>query len=251
MVVNAGSRINPQVPYLRVGETPGRDIRKRAFLKEEFEEIFGMAKQLGASLDFVGSLIVGESIPGGTTTAAATLVGLGYEAGDRTSSTSPHNPKELKRRVISQAIANAPKELLPRIAALTDPVLTAIAGLMAGFKGRKVLAGGTQMLAVVAILKALSFPIDEVEIITTKWVVEDPSADFLGLAKELGVKVSNSTLDLSDSKFPGLRAYEEGYVKEGVGAGGLSYMAISAFGHQRVIESIEREYIMLTKLNVS
>lgn len=173
----------------------------------------------------VKELVIGESTPGGTTTAQAVLWALGYEA--RTSSASSENPQALKERVITEAfnrlgiakgdLKDNPLEALRQFG---DPMMATLIGLSLGFRGSVVLAGGTQMLAVSALLKALGEDLGRFMVATTKWVVNDPSATFLETAKGGigGVITYSADLDFSGgSEFPGLRAYEEGYVKEGVG----------------------------------
>ena len=49
---------------------------------------------------------------------------------------------------------------------------------------------------------------------------------------------------LEDSKFSGLRAYSEGFVKEGVGAGGsiIASMLKTGIDSQKLLELIDIEY---------
>ena len=61
---------------------------------------------------------------------------------------------------------------------------------------------------------------------TTRWVVEDPTGDTVGLAAEVGdVPLVATPLSFAQSRYPQLRAYEQGFVKEGVGAGGCAIAA--------------------------
>src|SRR5205085_852450 len=80
------------------------------------------------------------------------------------------------------------------------------------------------MLAVAALIRALEGPLAlaSVAIGTTRWVVEDPSADVVGLAADMdaNLAVIAANLAYSSSGDPGLRLYEDILVKEGVGAGG-------------------------------
>jgi NaMN:DMB phosphoribosyltransferase len=65
---------------------------------------------------------------------------------------------------------------------------------------------------------------------TTRWVAEDPTGDTVGLARNIGgVPLLATQLSFASSRYPQLRAYEQGYVKEGVGAGGC---AIAAYLYQ-------------------
>jgi NaMN:DMB phosphoribosyltransferase len=94
------------------------------------------------------------------------------------------------------------------------------------------LAGGTQMLAVYALIQALApsanLTVDWSQIVvgTTRWVCEDTSADCVGLAELLApVPLIATSLSFADSAYPQLRVYEQGFVKEGVGAGGMAIAA--------------------------
>ncbi len=161
----------------------------------------------------------------------ALLQALGYDALGKTSSASPDNPKELKIKVVQEALSNLPKGLEPlEIAArVSDPMLIAVAGIVRGFGGNVLLCGGTQMIAAAALIKALygDKELNRIAVGTTRWVVEDPTADALGLAKQVGVTVLSAQLEFSKSKFEGLRAYDNFFVKEGVGAGGLAVTALA------------------------
>ena len=65
---------------------------------------------------------------------------------------------------------------------------------------------------------------------TTPWVTNDPSGGTIALAQEIGdVALMTSELSFAQSIYPELQAYEQGFVKEGVGAGGS---AIAAYLHQ-------------------
>ena len=65
---------------------------------------------LGRSLaSLTDCLIIGESIPGGTTTALAVLKAFGFDA--KVSSSIPENPVELKNQISKSAL----KELIQNI----------------------------------------------------------------------------------------------------------------------------------------
>lgn len=108
------------------------------------------------------------------------------------------------------------------------------------------LAGGTQMLAVYALAQALSGVLEnkvqpfaslterhsllwqpsQIAVGTTRWVVEDPTGDTVGLARDIGsVPLLATELSFAASRYPQLQAYEQGYVKEGIGAGGCAIAA--------------------------
>ncbi|NJE02488.1 TIGR00303 family protein, partial [Thermococcus sp. JdF3] len=133
-----------------------------------------------------------------------------------------------------------------------DPMMATVVGISLGFRKSVVLAGGTQMLAVSALLKALGEDLNRFMIATTKWVVNDRSATFLETAREIGIITYSADLDFSKSEFEGLRDYENGYVKEGVGAGGATWLAVKAgFSTEEVSEKVEELYRKLMKMKPS
>ncbi len=90
------------------------------------------------------------------------------------------------------------------------------------------------MAAVLAFIKHVDRGVlNNVAIGTTKWLINDRTADLIGLVREVAhVPVASANLDFSNMPYEGLRAYEGGFVKEGgVGAGGVSIAAISRGGY--------------------
>ncbi|MFE4107754.1 TIGR00303 family protein, partial [Almyronema epifaneia S1] len=69
------------------------------------------------------------------------------------------------------------------------------------------------------------------------------SGDAIGLANIVGeVPLLAAQIDFSNSRYRQLRAYEQGYVKEGVGAGGCAMAAYLYRGWQmsQLLQSIEQ-----------
>ena len=111
-------------------------------------------------------------------------------------------------------------------------IVAAGMGMAASLKVGVMLAGGTQMLAVYALMGALKEKLsllwrpENIVVGTTRWVAEDPSGDTIGLAQEIGsVPLMATQLSFSESCYPQLQAYERGYVKEGIGCGGCAIAA--------------------------
>jgi uncharacterized protein (TIGR00303 family) len=246
IVVDAGARHPPQVPRVVLGGAHGGDIRRRALPRRAVESIVRNGLLLGEQLGRLGRVVVGESIPGGTTTAMALLVALGYDAWGRTSSSSPRNPRELKVSVVREAVSRikTPADPLTAVEEVGDPVHIAIAAIALGVAragGEVVLAGGTQMAAAAALFRALGGNPGRLAVVTTRWIVEDGSADFAGLMRDVGItRVYHSTASFAESRCRGLRAYEEGYVKEGVAMGYALWRA-ERLGVD-VLREVEREY---------
>lgn len=231
MFVNAGLKVIPDVPLIDLMANPGCDVRKPVAV-HDVEGIFERAQKLGRNIcKKTDHLVIGESIPGGTTTAMGVLNVLGYDG--NVSSSSYSNPLELKNGVINDGMVasgvsfgSLRNDPLHAITCLGDPMMAAVAGIVSGVDGIDVvLAGGTQMAAVFAVIKHLGINTDNISIATTKYVVEDSSANFMELVDELGVSVYAADPGFSESVLPGLQRYEAGDVKEGVGAGGAMYLA--------------------------
>jgi uncharacterized protein (TIGR00303 family) len=231
--VGAGLRIWPAAECLRVGEEPGGSIelgRSVPGALRLFEAGLALGRRLQADY-----LVLGESVPGGTTTALAVLIALGYAAEGRVSGSVPGNAHALKSRVVRAALEaawlTAPCDPMLAMARVGDPMQPLATGIVIGATqdGCDVLlAGGSQMLAVAALVQALAGSLERVAIGTTRWVIQDPAADVAGLAAEISpdLAVMAANLDFSSSRHPGLRQYEQFLVKEGVGAGGACIAAL-------------------------
>ena len=256
IIVDAGSRVKPLIPHVDLVGEPGKDIRTGTALSEngargilENSKMFG--KEIADTFDII---IIGESIPAGTTTAMAIMIALGYDAWGKVSSASPSNPVELKTNVVKEGLrrASLPRTDDPLVAVsrVGDPVHLAVAGIAAGALeegSRVLLAGGTQMCACVAILKHLGLNLDPemIEVGTTRWIIEDKTADMVGLLSQIWPDYALLVADysMSNSRYPGLRAYDEGFVKEGVGMGGLLVTAlVRGFSPDEILRKVEEEY---------
>src|SRR5262249_13631165 len=126
-------------------------------------ELFERGRLLGVQLASCADyLVLAESVPGGTTTALAVLLALGVDAAGRVSSSMAGNPHALKEATARQGLAYLAPEAVVRaplaaVAAVGDPMQAAVAGLALGACSRVpvLLAGGTQMAAVLALMRAL------------------------------------------------------------------------------------------------
>ncbi|WP_449462252.1 TIGR00303 family protein [Tardisphaera miroshnichenkoae] len=237
LIVDAGSRVKPQVPLIDLHGSPGRDIRTgKALDARTLQQTVSDAALLGENLGkSIPALMIGESIPAGTTTAMAFLLAMGYDAWEKMSSSAPTNPRKLKAEAVRQALQaakaqGAQTDPLEAVSRVGDPVIPAMGALAVGAArggSHVVLAGGTQMAAVLAFIKAYDARrLPNIAIATTRWVIEDKSADLQGLIAQIAeVPIAYSALDLSDVSYEGLRAFEAGFVKEGVGAGGAMVAA--------------------------
>ena len=237
LVVSAGLKIKPHVPFVELGGNPGRDIRTGNAL-DNAEEVMNRAMIVGENLSKTADyLVAGESIPGGTTTALSVLLAMGVDAKGKVSSSMPNNPHELKTKTAEAALEAAGVEAgefaddpIKAVSTVGDPMQPALAGLVIGAAKNVpvVMAGGTQMAAVLAVVKALNADVfDNVAVGTTRWIVKDETSDLKGLISKIAdVPLLAADLDFSQSRFDGLKAYEAGVVKEGVGCGGAAIAAM-------------------------
>ena len=237
VVVDAGSKIKPDIEYVSLGKDYGRDIRTGKGVLNPLE-IFENAKDLGAELSRRHEmLIIGESIAAGTTTALGVLRALGYDANEKVSGSMPHNPHDMKTKVVDEGLKNAgldPEkdeiDAMQAIGAVGDPTLPAVAGIVLGSDIPIILAGGTQMAAACAIIKSVqpNFDFSRINLATTVYVAGDETADLFGILKQIDENITVNVVDpkFEDSDHEGLRNYLKGFVKEGAGAGGAMYTAL-------------------------
>ncbi len=244
LFINAGLRVRPKIPAIDINAQPGGDIRKGNAVVDALE-IYNKSRALGKKLSkFSDFVIIGESVPGGTTTAMAVMKALGYDG--KVSSSFPENPLDIKNIVVSEGMRNSGisfgslrNQPLRAVGCIGDPMMAAAAGLVDGLETKTVLAGGTQMVSVLSIIKHLGLKKD-VSIATTHYVADDPSANFREMTDILGYKAYAADPGFGDSRFPGLRMYETGDVKEGVGAGGAMFAAaMMGFSQKEFREKVE------------
>lgn len=261
IVVDGGLKVKPAIPFITIGGEPGNDIRTgRA--AQNVAEVIKRAQILGQTLSkFSDYLVIGESIAGGTTTALGVLSAMGIDAKNRVSSSMPNNPHDLKIKTVEEGMKSAginfgdlKDEAVKAIEILGDPMLPALSGTAIGFAEEKpvILAGGTQMAAALAVINSLEPNVlENVAIGTTKWIIQDKTADLKGLVNQIkNIPVLAANLDFSKSRFGGLKAYENGAVKEGVGAGGAAIAAMLKTGidSAEINKAVEKEYERLMSL---
>ncbi len=248
VVINAGSKIAPQLPYIQTDLVFGKNITQgHAMDESEFLKAVDYGRIVGRTLSSVTDcLIIGESIPGGTTTALAVMRGLGIDA--KVSSSIPKNPVELKNRIVTNALKNiSSKDPFVIAATLGDPMIPFVAGMISTATeiSKVILAGGTQMAGVLSFGKSLGFNSDNLSIGTTSYIVNDESANFLDIVKQIAdIPVLVVDPKLEQSKYDGLKAFSEGFAKEGVGAGGcmIASMLKTGINSDRILELAEKEY---------
>lgn len=222
-VIDAGLSKPTAAPTVSVGAAPGGDVR-------EPEPVPAAAAALESARRFGRALphpevAIAETIPGGTTTALGVLRALGEDAS--VSSSLPENPLGLKERVVERGLAasglevgEAAGEPARAIRRMGDPVLAVVAGFVSGAveTGTALtLAGGTQMVAVAALVRHGGEE-SPLALETTSYVAADPAVDLASAAAALDLDVTATDPGFS-ADHPAAAPYLDGEAKEGVGMG--------------------------------
>ena len=236
-IFNAGLFHQPTVDTIDLGGTAAACVSSgKAMPIEKVRHLFEQGLKWGKKLANTAEyLILGECVVGGTTTALALLTALGIEARGMVNSSHANCNHGQKWSVVRAGLLNVDpsnhqNDPLALVAAVGDPMQIVVAGMAIAASRRigVMLAGGTQMLAIYALIKEISLyhsvsaQLSEIVVGTTRFVVEDPTGNTVSLANEIGGSLLATDLDFSTSRYPGFRAYSSGYVKEGVGAGGCA-----------------------------
>jgi uncharacterized protein (TIGR00303 family) len=254
LFINAGLNITPKIPFIDLNAQPGGDIRKGRAVPDA-ADIYRASADLGRKLSKLSDFVmIGESVPGGTTTAMGVLRALGHNG--RVSSSFPDNPTGIKERVVDEGMkasgisfGSLKTQPLRAVECIGDPMMAAAAGLVDGLNVRTILAGGTQMVSVLSIIKALGLKKD-VSIATTCYVANDRTANFMEMTELLGITAFAADPGFGSSRLQGLRMYEKGEVKEGVGAGGaMLAAALHGFSQKEFKEKTEEVYLSVFSIS--
>lgn len=259
ITLNAGLPIPPPTPFIELhGQSAQCLSTGHALDSVTVRHLFERGLAWGTELAMQiapGYLVVGECVVGGTTTALAVLAGLGWDAFGMVNSSHPtcnHAQKQtivqqgLQRAALKQSLAD-PFQVLAAVGDPMQPVAAGIAIAASRITG-VLLAGGTQMLAVWALAQAIAqqeallWHPAQVMVGTTRWVADDPTGDTVGLAAMVGAPLLATQLSFATSHYPQLRVYEDGFVKEGVGAGGCAIAAhlYQEWGQPELLNAIEQ-----------
>jgi len=237
-IVDGGCYVDPDIPRFYLGGKCGEKITTAHALKNVrtiYERGYRLGEQLAKDNAFV---IISESCAGGTTTALAVMTAMGVLKENLVSSSSPKNPKELKSKLVKEALETAgiepgdyAKDPLKAMECFGDPMMPANVGILCGAAKHVpvIVGGGTQMAAVMSAAVVL-----HPEIVgnfmqgTTRWLMEDPNSSMKKIMDNISdrIPILYVNVDYSDSPYDGLQAYEWGYIKEGTGCGGASVGAI-------------------------
>ena len=253
-IINAGSKISPNIPHFDSQLEFGKNISESTALSpEKVSEAVEFGKIIGKSICRPNEcLVIGESIPGGTTTALAVLNGFGINTS--VSSSMPNNPIEIKNQAVDKALKRLESDdPINVISELGDPMIPVVAGILSESSKitHVILAGGTQMTAVLAFAKRIGYNQQNIAVGCTSYIIDDVDAKFLETIKQIDdIPVLSVDPLLSQSKFPGLKSYSEGFVKEGAGAGGCMIASLlkTRMTSEKLLELIEKEYQRISEM---
>lgn len=283
-LLNSGLRQTLSLPMIDLGGSPARCLTTGAAMElSTVHHLFQQGLLWGDRLATTtqrGYLILSECVVGGTTTALAMLTALGIEASGKVNSSHPICNHEQKWQVVQQGLKtmnsraeslsnSAVIDPLALVAAVGDPMQVVVAGMAIAASRHcgVMLAGGTQMLAVYALVSAiaqthqLSWQPNAVVVGTTRWVAEDSTGDTVKLTLNLGKSskyplspippLLATSLNFATSRYPQLQAYEQGFVKEGVGAGAACIAAnlYKNWQQEQLLLAIEAQIERLSQMN--
>ncbi len=250
-IFDLGAKVKPKLDYFEqysFGIEPSCSIENGAAI--EAKKLFDLGEKFASEYELNSDyLILGESVPSGTTTALTTALALGYNCKDKFSSSFKDTPDSVKQKVVKKALANVKKDddMFEKLSKVSDNMLIFNAGFVVGASKRGlplVLAGGTQMACVLLIANRFATNINakNLGLFTTRWIAEDENSDIKGLLEMLDFKVNAfyADFDFSLSEHPALKLYDQGEAKEGVGAGAcLVYGLLNNLSKEDITRKVE------------
>jgi len=253
-LLNLGLEHEPKVEYFtthnfEIKSSERIDYNAQINAMEVFQKGIAFGQSYECENEYI---ILAESVPGGTTTAAATGLALGYACKDFYSSSFKNKPNNIKNATIEKALGNITSEddLFSKLGKVSDNMIIFNAGFILGLNNRLkvILAGGTQMASVLLVVNSILREMDgkletsNLSLCTTKWVAQDSNSDIKALLEMLDFKINAyyADFDFSLSSHPALKLYDEGEAKEGVGAGGaLLYGHLNGLSHECITKKVE------------
>tara|TARA_Y100000589_G_scaffold179053_1_gene169560 strand:- start:4064 stop:5224 length:1161 start_codon:yes stop_codon:yes gene_type:complete len=267
-VIPIGVHKNPYFKHLIVEDTLGSPANclstGKAMKKARVRNLYKKGLSMGILIK--NPILIAESVPGGTTTAQATMEAFGLNVSNLVGSSLLHPPRELKKEIVSTGIFNAnfkkDSDVIDIISAIGDPFQAFSMGLLIGARKSNnivILAGGSQMVALLLLAFEYISSKDKekfannVFVATTGWLTSDDSLNKLLnlVAKKHNVNLFGfaSNLNFNSSHIKELKDFELGYVKEGVGAGGMSLLAyLKGFNYEEIVSNCESNIIKMKEL---
>ncbi len=229
--------------------TPSITDEKSFDAKAVFDKGFDFGKSYQLQGDY---LILGESTPSGTTTAQASITALDYTTDGLFASSFKDAPVSTKEETLKKSLAKLDSNMgiFEKLGHTADNMLLFNAGfiLSASRRFNIVLAGGTQMAAVLLIankiagLQSIHHDHRHIHLCTTKWIAQDEHSDIQALLDQLDYRLKAYYADFTfeEARHPALKLYDEGEAKEGVGAGAaIAYAYAHGISQKVLTEKIE------------
>ncbi|MCL4340486.1 MAG: nicotinate-nucleotide--dimethylbenzimidazole phosphoribosyltransferase [Candidatus Thermoplasmatota archaeon] len=243
MIIDAGLAKEPNVPFLKSGLGMALDPRFKTSIPN-FEMAVEFGRYVASILDGkYSSIVIGECIPGGTTTAYLVLRSAGYQV--ETSSSLQKDPSDLKRDVWKVANERVPQvsDMMDSVREFGDYSMPISIGLASGIENsRLILAGGTQM-ALIGRLMKMETGADPF-LATTGWVIDHRKSTIEAVFGS--DRLIRSDISFTSSRHSGLRQYDLGNVREGAGMGGAFMLGSIRTGEDRLYRDIDNLYETLS-----
>ena len=255
-VIDVGAFVKPECNHISLNMGPAKCLTKgQALSPVQIDFLFQKAEKLATKLNDFPYFVIGECVPGGTTTALSVLCALGIDAFGLINSSFPEGNHFFKNQTVKEALlenaaafSEIKKDPLKAVEFFGDPMQVFIAGFIKGAQKTEkpiMLAGGSQMVSVYYLSRMiLDYNPHDVAISTTSWIANDKNANIKKLGELTSAPIIYSRVNFTDSKYEGLSAYEKGHIKEGVGAGGLMTVAdlYKNLSQEEILSSIENLY---------
>ena len=253
-LINLGLDTQPKLNYFKIHNfdlNPSGAINQNSTI--DALDIFSKATAFGQSYECKDEyIILGESVPSGTTSARATSLALGYDCDELFSSSFNHVPNSIRDSVVSEALQNINKndDVFSILSKVSDNMIIFVAGFILGLNNRIpiILAGGTQMASVLLVVNSIlrqmngKIQTSNLSLCTTLWVYEDSHSDIKALINMLDFDLNTyySDFDFMLSNHPALGLYDQGEAKEGVGAGAaLAYGSLNGLNSEKITRKVE------------
>ncbi|QLG48438.1 nicotinate mononucleotide-dependent phosphoribosyltransferase CobT [Natrinema halophilum] len=250
-VIDAGLARPTAAPTVDLDVRPGNDVREPIAVPDA-DATFDRAYDYGTSLPD-DELLIGETVPGGTTTALGVLTALGEPTG--VSSSLPENPIERKRRVVDEALTASDLEAgdcegapLEAVGVVGDPVQPTVAGITAGALEAGIdvtLAGGTQMIAVAALVRHAGIDA-ALSIATTSFVAAEQGDRLWDACERFDCDLTVTDPGFDERDHVAMERYCAGEAKEGVAMGG----ALSLVPEGRMSDVRDRLEMICVRLGI-
>jgi len=253
-LLDLGLEVKPKIDHFKLHNfniKPSQSIAKGASI--DAQDIFQKGLEFGKNYNCKDEyIILGESVPSGTTTAMATAIGLKYKVSNCFSSSFKNVPSDIREKTLKLALSNLAHkdDIFQILSKVADNMLVFNAGFILGINNQTkiVLAGGTQMACVLLIVDRIlqlmggTMKSSNLALCTTKWVAHDKNSDIKALLELLRFPINAyyADFDFNLAQHPALKLYDQGEAKEGVGAGGaLMYGFLNGCSKEEITKKIE------------